>query len=70
MNMSLAKRVEALENRGESTAGFSANLEAGRTRGPLTREETLDRIEMHRAQGFDDLAKALERTLTLRKEEA
>ncbi len=68
--MSLAKRVEALENRGESTVGIAASLEAGRTRGQLTREETLDRIEAHRAQGFDDLAKALERTLTLRKEDA
>lgn len=68
--MSLAKRVKALETREESTVGIAASLEAGRTRGQLTREETLDRIEAHKAQGFDDLAKALERTLTLRKEDA
>lgn len=73
MNMRLTKRVEALENCGGPIAGIIERLAAGRARsarGPLSKEQALARIEAHREQGFDDLARALERTLIPHKENA
>ena len=64
MNMRLTRRVEALENCGGPIAGIIERLAEGRAHGPLSKEQALARIAAHREQGFDDLARALERTLT------
>ncbi len=71
MNMRLTKRVEALETCKGPIADIIEGLAEGRARsshGPLSKEQTLARIEGHRKQGFDDLARALERTLAPHKE--
>lgn len=73
MNMRLTRRIEALESCGDPIAGIIERLAEGRARsarGPLSKEQTLARIDAHKEQGFGDLARALERTLIPHKENA